>query len=37
MGLTLALVFVAGMAVGLPIAIAMGAAGLLALVAEGNL
>lgn len=37
MGLTLALVFVGGMAIGLPIAIAMGAAGMLALVAEGNL
>jgi tripartite ATP-independent transporter DctM subunit len=37
MGLTLALVFILGMAIGLPIAVAMGAAGLLALVVEGNL
>jgi tripartite ATP-independent transporter DctM subunit len=37
MGLVLALVFVVGLAIGLPIAITMGLAGLLALVAEGNL
>ena len=37
MGLVLAIVFVVGLAVGLPIAITMGLAGLLALVFEGNL
>ena len=37
MSLTLLLVFVIGMAVGLPIAIMMGSAGLLALVVEGKL
>lgn len=37
MGVTLLLVFVVGMAIGLPIAILMGGAGLLALMVEGKL
>ena len=37
MGLTLLVVFVVGLALGLPVAFVMGGAGLLALVVEGNL
>lgn len=37
MGITLLLVFIVGMAIGLPIAIMMGGAGLLALLVEGKL
>ncbi|MGE5116967.1 MAG: TRAP transporter large permease [Betaproteobacteria bacterium] len=37
MGLTLLVVFVVGLAVGVPVAFVMGGAGLLALVADGNL